>query len=178
MALTITGGFLKGRKIHSNQKSSTVRPTSSKVREALNNILRPYLSEASFCDLFAGNGTVGLEAASQGSYVSLVEKHPATFKILKRNVCDLKNTYPEIPIQCHQQDAYLFHKKSASFDIVFADPPFTQSFDNILSAIQPLIKPDGIGVIQYPSRQPFLGIEKASNTRIYGESSLAFFYNK
>jgi 16S rRNA (guanine966-N2)-methyltransferase len=184
MALTITGGIFRGRRIRSNPQSRHVRPTSGKVREALNNILRPYLLDASFCDLFAGNGSVGFEALSQGaSHVTFVENHGPTFKLLKENERELlKGQNSQVgSTKCYQLDAYAFCQKQQLHDIVFADPPFTQSFETLWSTIKPLVAPQGVGVIQFPSRmsnEDFPDLDKADSIKIYGESGLAFFYNR
>ena len=64
MALQITGGYLKGRRLAAVK--GRVRPTAAKVREAIFNILGPAVAGARVLDLFAGTGALGLEALSRG----------------------------------------------------------------------------------------------------------------
>ncbi len=74
--LRIGGGALNGRRLRSVPGIS-VRPTSGRVRQALFNMLRPVIRDAIFVDLFAGTGSVGLEALSHGAkQVYFVEQVP------------------------------------------------------------------------------------------------------
>ena len=71
--MRITAGSLKGRRINfrkaqkADKKESTLRPTSSKVRESIFNIIGALISDAQFIDLYAGTGAVGIEALSRGA---------------------------------------------------------------------------------------------------------------
>ena len=71
--MRISGGTVKGRRtatrrlLKKKPTGERLRPTSSKVREALFDILRDKIAGASFVDLYAGTGTVGLEALSRGA---------------------------------------------------------------------------------------------------------------
>ena len=65
---------------------SKERPTSDFLREALFNILG-HLEDKTFLDLFAGSGSVGLEAASRGAQeVYFVEKNKNLVEIIKKNI--------------------------------------------------------------------------------------------
>jgi 16S rRNA (guanine(966)-N(2))-methyltransferase RsmD len=69
--LRIIGGKARGRKIRS-VPGETTRPITDKVREALFNIIGSDIQGAFFLDLFAGTGSVGIEAISRGAeYVVL-----------------------------------------------------------------------------------------------------------
>ena len=69
----ISSGRLKGRKVVTSKKifvsadRHELRPTSSKVREAIFNIVQTEIDHALFLDLYAGTGAVGLEALSRGA---------------------------------------------------------------------------------------------------------------
>ncbi len=74
--MQITGGYLKSRKIIS-PKGSNVRPTLSKTRESLFNVLANLIDfdGSAFLDIFAGSGIIGFEAASRGfASVDFLEK--------------------------------------------------------------------------------------------------------
>ena len=66
MSLKITGGQARGRSIDS-PSGMKVRPTSSKIRQALFNILGARVQEARVLDLFGGTGLMGIEALSRGA---------------------------------------------------------------------------------------------------------------
>jgi len=116
----ITGKF-KGRLIKMPQG---MRPTQDKVRKALFDILGG-IEGASFLELFAGSGAVGLEAASQGvKEVVFVENDPTCIKMLKENLSYLSLTaYRLLPIDAFKAVERLAKEKE-KFDIVFLDPPY------------------------------------------------------
>ena len=85
--MNITAGKYKGQKLLVPDENIT-RPTLSKVRMALFNTLQSLIDfdGASFLDMFAGSGIMGLEALSRGfENVTAIEKNPKTFKILENN---------------------------------------------------------------------------------------------
>lgn len=122
--LRITGGFLKGRNITLLEKSG-VRYTSSKVREAIFNILGD-MEEKKVLDLFAGSGSFTIEALSRGaSSATSVEIDREMAKILEKNLTSLNlNNY------CHVLDMDVIYavpflsKKAFFYDIIFMDPPY------------------------------------------------------
>ena len=65
MPIRITGGLLRGRNVPSPDTSRT-RPTGSRTREALFNILQG-VEGFRMLDLFAGTGIMGIEAISRGA---------------------------------------------------------------------------------------------------------------
>ena len=139
------------------------------------------IEDSDFLDLYAGSGAVGLEALSRNcSRVTLVENHPAAFKVLEANCRLLLERGAEsTSLECIREDALKFIdralKQERRFDIVFADPPFSMDFSGLWERIKPLLKEGGVGVVQFPSRTPPDFIEKADRVYAYGESSLAVF---
>lgn len=84
--MRISGGQWRGRPLLM-PKSDLVRPTQDRVREALFNLLQPVLTGASFLDLFAGSGAVGLEALSRGAReATFCERDRTVFVTLLRNL--------------------------------------------------------------------------------------------
>ena len=71
--LRILGGSAKGRAL---QVPESARPTPARVRKSLFDILEhSYGTDSSLLDLYAGAGGVGLEAASRGFTVTMVEQN-------------------------------------------------------------------------------------------------------
>ena len=81
--IRITGGILKGKNIPFEFKS-TLRPTSSKLREILFNWLQFEISNFECLDLFAGTGALGIEALSRGA------KKTVFIELNKKNYIQLK----------------------------------------------------------------------------------------
>lgn len=185
MSIVITGGAYKGRRLSTDTRSRVIRPTSGKVREALFSALGDRVPGSGFVDLYAGSGAVGLEALSRGaSRVHLVESHPQSWTLLKANAQVLtEGRNPPVPgsLQLVRSDAAAFCRSMAgqgrAFDIVFADPPFhrDRDFAALPALLRDILAPDGLAVIQYPSRTPPAWAGMAGKSKQYGESGLAFF---
>ena len=72
--MRIIAGSLRSRRLAAPPGLAT-RPTSDRLRETLFNVLAPRIPGASFLDLYAGSGAVGIEALSRGSdRVAFVER--------------------------------------------------------------------------------------------------------
>ena len=131
---------MSGKRIESPLSQKT-RPTSSKVREALINILGNKLRGASWLDLCSGSGAMACEALQKGvKRVLAIEKQRETAKICKKNLIDVSNTMDQsihIEVICNELISFLkkgpknqkiqFLKdcqNPETFDFVFLDPPY------------------------------------------------------
>ncbi len=120
--LRIIGGKAKGKRIRS-VPGETTRPITDKVREALFNIIGPDIQGAAFLDLFAGTGSVGIEALSRGAeYVCFVERSHQPLAIIRQN---LKSTQLEDGSFVVSADAFAFLERPMprTFDYVYIAPP-------------------------------------------------------
>ncbi len=125
MVFTISGGLYKSRKLVA-PKGDATRPTSSRLRQAVFNIIRNEVEESSFLDLFAGSGAMGLEALSLGACRSVfIDNSKESIRCIQTNVETLK---VENRAQIIYGDVFVeltkLIKRGASFDIIFADPPY------------------------------------------------------
>ena len=128
--MEILGGLAKGMalKVPAGRE---VRPTSVRSRRALFDMLGD-LTGRRFCDLFAGSGAVGIEAASRGaSHVLLVEKSPRVLSSVRDNVRRAQTLCPDTLFQVVPgvlPDCLGKLTASApSPDLIFADPPYAES---------------------------------------------------
>ena len=144
--MRITGGDLGGRNLEV-PKSGEIRPTQDRVREALFSILAPALQGASVLDLFAGTGSLGIEALSRGAQRAVfVEENARHAAILRRNLATFK-----LVAEVCVRDAYRYIATYAGegFDLVFADPPYAlgaeKGYAQVLSALKArgVVKPGG-----------------------------------
>lgn len=120
--LRIIGGKARGRRIRSVPGTAT-RPITDKVREALFNIIGSDIQGASFLDLFAGTGSVGIEALSRGGgYVHFVEINRRALTIIREN---LKSTGLLEGAVVTQADAFTLLERPTiqAFDYVYIAPP-------------------------------------------------------
>ncbi|MBQ6820155.1 MAG: 16S rRNA (guanine(966)-N(2))-methyltransferase RsmD [Clostridium sp.] len=123
--MRIIAGKARGRKLLPPSTIET-RPTLDRVKESMFSIIQNYIPDSVVVDVFAGTGSLGLEAASRGAKeVYLVDKSNTTFPILKKNVENLKFQDFCFPLNLDSYDALnMLSKKNKEFDIIFIDPPY------------------------------------------------------
>ena len=124
--MRVIAGSLRRRTLEAPRGLDT-RPTSDRLRETLFNILTPRIEGASFLDLYAGSGAVGIEALSRGARrVICVERAHAALKVLRANL-DRLGLRNGIAVENGSVIAYLRRERAntaANFEIVFLDPPY------------------------------------------------------
>ena len=120
--LSVIGGKAKGFNLKSVPGGGT-RPIMAKVKAALFNILSPYILGSTWLDLFAGTGSVGIEALSRGaSLVRFVENQSAAVKIIRAN---LEHTGLSQEAEVWPKNVFTLLKEPADrrFDFVYIAPP-------------------------------------------------------
>ena len=111
------------------------------MRKVLFDTIAGHVPGAAFLDLFAGTGSVGLEALQRGaSSATFVERNRAAVRALRANIekAGEAGSCKVFPI-----DAVSFLKKRpdpSEFDIIFADPPYERGYVKILAHI--LLRPE------------------------------------
>jgi 16S rRNA (guanine966-N2)-methyltransferase len=174
MSLKIIAGTHRGRNIQTPEGKET-RPTASRVREAIFNIIGP-IEGSDFWDLYAGSGAVGIEAKSRGvKNVLMVEMNPKVCKLIESNLRTLE-MYKSITVQNKKSEAFveLAMKKGMQCDVLFVDPPFVNAYPETEEWIK-LVKRGGTMVLQYPSQNSPIFDLTPTKVKVYGESCLAFF---
>ena len=122
MPLRVIAGQAKGRRLRMVPGDVT-RPIRDQVKEALFNILGAAVQGSEFLDLFAGTGSVGIEALSRGAvHATFVEKHPAALKTIRENL-DLTGFGDRARVV--QLDVFEWIKRQSgnSYDFVYVAPP-------------------------------------------------------
>jgi 16S rRNA (guanine966-N2)-methyltransferase len=167
------------------------RPTTDRVREALFSAIAAWagtaaapversLSGLAFCDLYAGSGAVGLEAASRGaSRVLLVERDHRTAQLSRRNAEALGL---DVEIVNSSVEQVLRKSPDHPFDIVFADPPYELDTPVVSAQIELLVvnawtDRDSLIVVERSRRSPELVWPEVAAqrwSRAYGETILCF----
>jgi 16S rRNA (guanine(966)-N(2))-methyltransferase RsmD len=123
--MRIIAGTAKGRVLRS-LRGKALRPTAARVRESLFGALEPRVRGARFLDLYAGAGTVGLEAISRGAAgATFVEFHRPAARIIRENAerCGFEDRVRVVIAPVARGLARL-RKEGMVFDLVFVDPPY------------------------------------------------------
>jgi 16S rRNA (guanine966-N2)-methyltransferase len=167
-------------------KSQKTRPTTALLRKSVFDILRPSIEGSSFLDLYAGSGAMGLEALSQGaSHATFVESSKEALLCIQENIRTLclKNS---ATILFGNALAVIKKLPKESFDILYADPPYSQAKDLLLLLafldVHPLVKKGGLIVLEEGSPSqctfPLFKTLIHKDTRGFGKSLLhQFLYN-
>ncbi len=182
--MQVTTGTAKGRKLLSVPGDST-RPITDMAKQALFNILGGDVQEATWLDLFAGTGAVGIEALSRGAAsVTFVDRLAAAIEIIHQN---LINTKLQANAKVNKQDAfgYIGSQANANFDFIYIAPPQFQSlWSKALRAIDQHVgwlSDTGTVIVQIaPSEFEGLVLDKLElvEQRKYGQTLLCFYERK
>ena len=122
----IIGGSLRGSKLPFKENRS-IRPTEGKTKETLFNWLLNDLEGKTCLDMFAGTGSLGIEALSRGAKeVVFVEKQKKLADSLKANLKRLQ-VYSSSQVLNANAFSVDFDNLPYKFDILFIDPPFREN---------------------------------------------------
>jgi len=178
--MRVIAGSAKGRRLFAVPGQST-RPITDRVKEALFDILADAVVDARFLDLFAGTGSVGIEALSRGaSQATFVDCDRRAIAAIHRN---LDATQLAGHATVLQRDAFHFAREYASdpFDVIYVAPPQYQGlWSRTLYALQgsSLVRPGTLAVVQiYPKEFESLELTEfaLSDQRTYGSTMLCFY---
>ncbi len=191
--MRIVGGELKGQRL-SCPKGRKIRPTTDRIKEALFQILESSYGiswrHAQVMDLFAGTGSLGIEALSRGAdHVLFVERDRHSVAILAKNLerCALKERAKLVRMDVLRFLAKRIGQMShLPFSLIFADPPYgTGLSERVLkgiSAREDIIEDRGLLVVEEGKRTELHRVIEGdaldlrlTSRRVYGDTAL-FFY--
>ncbi len=172
--MRIIAGAAKGRRLAGPPGGAT-RPLTDRVREALFSSLGALVMGAEVLDLYAGTGSIGLEALSRGAArVTFVENDRRTAGVLRDNVAAVGLGGDVVTMDV---GAYLARAGGAA-DLAFVDPPYALPLASVLDVLERLepILADGAVVVVHRRRGDVLpghlGSLLLSDRRRYGDAEL------
>ena len=123
--MRVIAGLHRGRRLL-GPRGQAIRPTSDRVKEALFSILGERIVGARVLDLYAGTGSIGIEALSRGAtHVTFVEADRVALRLVQSNLrqCGLEQSANVCACQVNQ-----FFRRGTQwagpYDVVFCDPPY------------------------------------------------------
>lgn len=142
--MRITGGEFRGRALKT-PRGDRVRPTQDRVREAVFAMLRDELPGCRFLDLFAGTGSVGVEALGRGAAeVVCVEGDRRVHRLARENAERIAGPGGAIRVACSDVRRWIDGPgRGAAFDVVYADPPYADAAGDGLAALAELLASRG-----------------------------------
>jgi 16S rRNA (guanine966-N2)-methyltransferase len=178
--MNVIAGKYKGRVLKTVSDLS-VRPATSKVRAAIFNILQSRIewSSSSILDLYAGSGSVGIEALSRGAKKAVfIEFDRIALQFLKQNITHI-GAENDSQILFSDVKSYL-GSSPKGFDVVFCDPPYAIDYLAQLPTMvfeSGVVNKNGILVFEHPTRFEFSpsSLWKPVVERSYGRTSITMF---
>lgn len=181
--MRIIAGRFKGTVIKT-PKNASIRPTTDRTREALFSSLGHEIEGAAFLDLFAGAGSVGMEALSRGAEsVTFVDSHAGAIKIIGELIARLDLMSRARLIKMDWRAALnMLIKEGARFGMAFLDPPYDSGLlrEALISEELPgVIQGNGLIIVEKRFRdldtlEPPKGFISTYAKR-YGETGLEIF---
>ncbi len=186
--MIIISGILRNRHI-ATPKGIATRPTASRVRACVFNMLQNKIEEARFLDICAGSGAMGIEALSRGAlHTTFIENDRAAIQAIRKNIetFALQKSTTLIIIDAFAALKKL-SKENASFDIIYFDPPYSDTknassfITDIVSFIDKnlLLTPHGILFVEDRAKSPVDSLElyhlMLKSKRSLGEATLREF---
>lgn len=171
---------IKGDRSIKTPTGLSTRPTPSKVRAAVFNILQSRIKNAHWLDICAGSGAMGAEALARGAnQVIGIELSSVACRIINENW--QKFAKPEQTFQVIKGDAMkmLLKLSPKFFDIVYFDPPYQSDlYEPVLKALPPLLADDALVIAECDRLRPLpdvMGDLVCCDRRQYGQTALIFY---
>lgn len=178
--MRVVAGSAKGKNLKSVPGSGT-RPILDRVKTALFDILRPSIEGRQVLDLFAGSGSVGIEALSQGAaHCVFTDTAKTAIETIRANLenCDLS-----AQAEVRNQDAFTYLRNTKKvFDLIYVAPPQYKGLWvealHCMAERPALLSSIGMVIVQIDPReyeQLRLSAFLQSDLRRYGNTQLVFF---
>lgn len=175
----VIAGSAKGRRLKSLPGPAT-RPILARIKKSLFDIIRLKVPESMFLDLFAGTGSVGIEALSRGAKSCVfIEKDHHTAKIIKENL--FLTGFADRGQILIGSVFELLKNLGQKYDIIFMGPPYKmEAVGNTITLIEnyQLLSKEGIAVAQhhFKERASFeIGALHKVREEKYGDTRLSFY---
>ncbi len=184
--LKIIGGTARGRQLKTlPHDDASIRPMLGMMKKSVFDIITPRIPGSLFLDLYAGVGSVGIEALSRGAdRVVFVEISDKSISLVKHNLNMLGFENKADIVKSDVLKS--FHKIQNKYDIIFLGPPYKDMAKNALALTYPtlqnialfsLLKNDGIIISQRHIKEPVNQVASLINFRNekYGDTMISFY---
>jgi len=177
----VIAGSAKGTRLH-GAKGRNLRPVLDRVKESMFALLGERVVDARVLDLFAGIGSLGIEALSRGAeQADFIEQHAATAGAIRENL-ERAHLSENARVSVGRLPGALGSARGR-YGLIFADPPFRID-KRLLEALFRLILDRGLleddGLLVY-RHSPHAGYEPPTvewsleERRDYGDSIVCVF---
>ncbi len=176
--MRVIAGLAKGRRLK-GPSGTVTRPMTDRAKEGLFSSIAAHVPGAAVIDLYAGTGSLGLEALSRGAESAVfVERDRAALEVLRVNMgsVGLGGELVDGDVE-YTLSTSLAARTVGPFDLAFVDPPYSDSLasvEAILSALMPFLAEDAIVVVHRleGEARPVADGLGAAGERTYGTATL------
>lgn len=128
-SMRVISGKYKGKNLIGFDIDGT-RPTMDRVKESLFGMIQNSIRDSIVLDLFAGSGSLGIEAISNGAgECYFIDNNIELINIIKKNTSDMKDKI-HIMKSDYKNALELLKNSNIKFDIIFLDPPYKMNLIN------------------------------------------------
>jgi len=176
--MRIIGGRASGQLIKF-PRGKNIRPITDRAKEAIFNILGEKVKKSTVLDLYAGSGSLGIEALSRGAKkVIFVDKNIKAAKTIRENLRKT-NFSSQANVKKEKVENFL-RKNKGKFDLIFVDPPWSEINLAIFEFLPSFLKKDGLIIFRYPQKEELKNLMNfiIIDQRKYGDSKVIFLKKK
>ena len=175
--MRVISGKYKGKNLIGFDIDGT-RPTMDRVKESLFASIQNKIKNSVVLDLFAGSGSLGIEALSNGaSEIYFIDNNIELINIIKKNTKDINDNI-HIMKSDYKNALEILKNSNIKFDIIFLDPPYKLNLINdCLNKIieYNLLNKDGIIVCEYETEIIENSSLKLLKEKKYGSKKIKIF---
>jgi 16S rRNA (guanine966-N2)-methyltransferase len=181
--MRVIAGKYRSRTLRS-LRGQMLRPTSDRLRETLFNVLEPLIRGATFVDLYAGTGAVGIEALSRGArHAVFVEQHAPAVALIRRNLESLEIGSEAEVFQLDVDRAIeRLEARRIHAQIIFLDPPYAADaeYERVLETLgeSPILAPEARVIVEHLRKREMperVGDLELARVVEQGDAALSFY---
>lgn len=175
--IKVSNGTKKGFRLKV-PNNNIVRPKTSKIRKMIFDILH-CVEEKEVLDIFAGSGSLGIEALSMGAkFATFIDQSPSSISCIKQNLTKCEFIDQSIVINKEFGVASrILIKEKKKYDLIFVDPPYSyfeeKTLNGIIRTTLKLAPPGGIIVCEHPNEEKIL-LDVENRVKVYKDKFITF----
>jgi len=174
--MRISGGKIRGHRLKV-PKVRDLRPTQESIRLNIFNILGDLVKDRKTLDLYAGSGSLGIEALSRGAREAFfIESNKHACGVIRENLKHAK-IEPKGRVICRDVKQALADFPDRDIELVLMDPPYALGkMDHVFATLVPLLKRGAVVVYEHAKTTETPPVEglKIFDRRMYGTTKVTF----